>query len=420
MQTSKKRISIKLLGLLLGLSCFITACKKEEIKEEVKEDPIINEVEEANLEFLDGKVVANTKIDLFELNDDKLEKIGSIDPKFRIDLSDKVYKKYINIKDTNYYIETNNISLSDSWHQKTNHLIPFNKNLKTKDNYKVYDSKNNLLIEFNKSSSYPIYILENDDYKYGVLFQNEMVYIDKNDIESIYDNTNSNEAVGDDIAVLMYHFFYSLENGEEGKDANFIEINDFRNQLSRLKDYNYASLSMKEVYEFMMNRAQIPLNSVAITIDDNDPSVYKYAYPALYEYGMNATVFLITGSEDAYLSYENIEMREAGIELQSHSWQMHQGGCEGMGHGGRLLCTDYETGVNDTRMSFDYVDGGFVYCYPFGDYNDEAKRIIKDAGAKLAFTTEHGKIRQGMDLLQLPRIRISKDMSIDSFVGSID
>ncbi|NCB32567.1 MAG: hypothetical protein EOM64_01575 [Erysipelotrichia bacterium] len=119
------------------------------------------------------------------------------------------------------------------------------------------------------------------------------------------------------------------------------------------------------------------------------------------------------------MPYDLWEMREDGIELQSHSFLMHQGGCSGQGHGGRLLCTDYETGVADTKQSFDYLDGGFVYCYPFGDVNDSAETIIRDAGAKLAFTTEHGKIDPSMNPLRLPRIRIRGGESLEQFAASV-
>ena len=170
----------------------------------------------------------------------------------------------------------------------------------------------------------------------------------------------------------------------------------------------------------MEGRANIPSNSVSITIDDGDPSVFKYAYPIIKDFGMNATLFIIGGHEDPTLNYDYIMMREDGLELQSHGFLMHQGGCSGMGHGGRLLCVDYETGVEDTRMSFDYVDGGFVYCYPFGDINENAKNIVRDAGAKLAFTTVFGKIKPSMDLLELPRIRVTGGNGITAFMNNVN
>ena len=176
---------------------------------------------------------------------------------------------------------------------------------------------------------------------------------------------------------------------------------------------------MREVLYFMEDRAQIPSKSLAITIDDGDPTVHKYAYPVFQKYGLNATLFLICGWEDATMSYDFWEMREDGLELQSHGFLTHQGGCSGMGHGGKLLCMDHDEGVEDTKMSLDYVDGGFVYCYPFGDVNDSAKQILNDAGVKMAFTTANGWISPGMDLLELPRVRVHGGNSLESFANSI-
>ena len=119
------------------------------------------------------------------------------------------------------------------------------------------------------------------------------------------------------------------------------------------------------------------------------------------------------------MSWDLWEMREAGLELQSHGFLTHQGGCPGMGYGGRILCMDYNEGVQDTIMSFDYVDGGFVYCYPFGDVNEHAKQILRDAGALMAFTTEPGIIYRGMDILELPRVRVIGGNGLATFAGSL-
>ena len=86
---------------------------------------------------------------------------------------------------------------------------------------------------------------------------------------------------------------------------------------------------MREVYYFMTGRANVPAHSLAITIDDGDPSVHEYAFPVFQKNGLNATLFLICGWEDPTLSYDFWEMREDGLELQSHGFLTHQGGCAG-------------------------------------------------------------------------------------------
>lgn len=418
MLTSRKKTKLKFLGVILGLSCFIIGCSKQISVNENK--TIENEVINVDSALLNNKVTPKTDSKIYKLENNSIIEVGTVKTNSNLDLSDETYKNFIKLKNSNLYVDSNDILKSDRWYEKRNNLIPFNKNIKTKNVHSLYDEKNNLVITLNYSTDYPVYILENDNQMYGIDFQNEILYIRKDEIETMYDSNNSNQDVGNTISVLMYHFFYSEANNETRKDVNFVEVNEFDEQLDKLQENNFKTLSMRETYEFMKGRAQIPSKSVVITIDDGDPSVYKYAYPVIKEHKMNATLFLITGQEDPTLSYDYIMMREDGLELQSHSWQMHQGGCSGMGHGGRLLCVDYETGVLDTKMSFDYVDGGYVYCYPFGDVNENAKKIISDGGAKMAFTTKYGKIEKGMDLLELPRIRVSGGNSIESFMSSID
>ena len=398
----------------------LNSCSRQEkqIENEVS-TPVVNEEVSIDESLFNIKVNPVSESSLYKIINDEFVEVGIAYPGFNIDLGNEGFQDYIKVKDSDYYINVSDIAKSERWYEKRNNLIAFNQNIKTKENYGLYDIKGNLVAKMLVGDEYPIYIQKNDDNRYGVLFQNEILYINESEVDSIYDNQNTAAEYGDEISVLMYHFFYSEENGEKRKDVNFVEVNEFDEQLDSLSNNGFATLSMIEVYEFVKGRANIPLNSVAITIDDGDPSVYKYAYQIIKEHHMNATLFLITGQEDPTLSYDYIMMREDGLELQSHSWQMHQGGCSGMGHGGRLLCTDYETGVLDTKMSMDYVDGGFVYCYPFGDVNEHAKNIVSDGGAKMAFTTANGKVKQGMDLLELPRVRVSGGNSIDSFMSSI-
>ena len=112
-------------------------------------------------------------------------------------------------------------------------------------------------------------------------------------------------------------------------------------------------------------------------------------------------------------------MKQNGMELQSHSYDMHTGGCEG-GHGGALRCVAHDEGVTDTEKSFSIIGGGNVYCYPYGDVTDSALQIMKDAGVHMAFTTNYGKIEPGMDKLQLPRVRIFGDADIQQFIYSLE
>ena len=423
MQISQKKIKRRFLGLILGLSCLIGlyGCSKKTVVEEVVEEVVIEEtiVEdiEINEDLFNVKNITLNDTALYRVINDELIEVGNVNANVNLDMSDITHLNYLNIKDTDLYVNTKDLQVSERWYEKRNHLVPYNMNIKTNSSYTLYDVKGNPLMTINSEDEYPLYVIEDD--KYGILFQNEIVYMDKDNVNSMYENLNSDIEMGNELAVLMYHFFYDESQGESRKDGNFVEVNELREQLQTLQDNGYSTLTMQEVLLFMENKANIPSRSVVITIDDGDPSVFKYAYPVIKEFNMNATLFLIAGHEDPILNYDYIMMREDGLELQSHGFLMHQGGCP-QGHGGRLLCVDYETGVEDTRMSLDYVDGGFVYCYPFGDVNENAKKIVGDAGVKMAFTTVFGKIKPGMDLLELPRIRVTGGNGIKAFMNNIN
>ena len=84
---------------------------------------------------------------------------------------------------------------------------------------------------------------------------------------------------------------------------------------------------------------------MCIRDSDGTASIYKYAYPLLKKYGDSATLFLIGNHlKDDKLPQSFQEMKQNGMELQSHSYGMHTGGCEG-GHGGALRCVAHDEGV---------------------------------------------------------------------------
>ena len=48
-----------------------------------------------------------------------------------------------------------------------------------------------------------------------------------------------------------------------------------------------------------------------------------------------------------------------------------------------------------------------AFAYPYGDYTQQCRDIVEEAGFLCAVTTEGGKAKPGMDPLLLPRVRMS-------------
>ena len=218
------------------------------------------------------------------------------------------------------------------------------------------------------------------------------------------------------IPVLMYHFFYDSSIGETPEDSNFTDSVMFDQQMKYLVDNSYYFPTWDELVSYINGNLYLPEKSIIITADDGNPTFFNKAYPILVKYQIPATSFLITSWSG---NPDSLNVDRSLISFQSHSHAMHDGGCS-EGHGGRFMCIDYKSGIDDLNTSKQILGSSDAFCYPFGDYNDSAKQMLSDTGFKVAVTTEYGNVRIGDDKLSLPRIRISGGIDLSDFISSIN
>ena len=215
------------------------------------------------------------------------------------------------------------------------------------------------------------------------------------------------------LPVLMYHFFYDESAGETGRDNNYLEIHDFEEQIKYLSENNYYVPTWDEVEGYISGTNGLPLKSVVITVDDGDESFFRLAKPILEKYNFQATSFVIT-SWYGHLVAPN---QSPSIDFQSHSDSMHEPGSDGKG---AFLTISYEDACKDLETSRSILGQNCkVFCYPFGHFNDRCKKILTDCNYTLAFTVKNGRVFPGDDPLELPRVRISKGESLNSFISKV-
>ena len=428
----KNRFPVSVLGiclvcavLLLIISLILRGCGKTEQEypgsESASETPAASQIRDSSdySPFVGHKVRIAEDCDLFLVSDNGMEPCGHVTAGALLDISGTKEGGYLEVSDSPFCIPGSAAEASDRWYRNDTNLIPYAEDLTTNDSFTLSDEAGNPVLTSERSLTFPVYVKPGEDNRYGIRFMNGIYYVDASSVKEVQAADRSAEATAQEVPVLMYHFFYSEAEGGTRIDGNYVEVNELDEQLNYIHEQNFHACTMREILYWMEGRAILPEKSIAITIDDADPSVHQYAMPVFVKYGLHATNFVICGWQPAEMPYELWEMRENGLELQSHGFLTHTGGCSGMGHGGLLLCMDHESGVEDVKRSFDYVDGGFVFCYPFGDINDNAENIVRDAGGKLAFTTEGGRIHPGMDPLALPRVRVTGGNGLSAFAASI-
>lgn len=369
-------------------------------------------------------VAASQSVDIFIKNENETyDRIATLSPNTVVALASReqqnMEEPYFQLLDSDYYIDANMVMPSVEQVKPSDVIpfVPYNENIQTNSSYRLYDEASQEIASVMVATSYPIYIKE--EQRYGINLDGHLFYVDKNDVESVVPTMNSDAEVAKEVPVLMYHAFYDASNPPEKLDGNYVEKETFRSQLQYLKENSFTTLRMQDLEKFLDGKTQLPRKSVAITMDDGYESEALIAAPLLHEYGFYGTAFLITswyGSGELPQFWKDAP--SLGLEMQSHSNGMHAGGCSEQ-HGGKILCVDQDEGVNDIKTSMN-ITGGNVFCYPFGDFNDHAKNILKLAGIHMAFTVQNGTVEPGMDKLELPRIRIHGEGSLKSFAAGIN
>ena len=216
----------------------------------------------------------------------------------------------------------------------------------------------------------------------------------------------------DGLPVLMYHFFYDKSKGETAKDGNWIEISDFEEQVKYLAENDFYFPTWQEVEDYIDEKTELPEKSVVITVDDGDPTFFDLAVPIIQKYNVQATSFVV-----AYWYGDRAENKEQNISYQSHSYDMHKAGSNGKG---AMLSLSNDKIKEDLELSSQVLGGATIFCYPFGHYNENCFKVLKDADFKLAFTVEGGRVTKKANKYNLPRVRISGNTSISAFIKKVE
>lgn len=358
------------------------------------------------------------------LYNEKEEEIGKIGKDVELTLNNiNIDKdtKYFSIKDLEgYYIKYEDVDKIDNLtdvDQRYKEYIPFNQNILTGDTTNFYDENDNLIYSLKEELSLPIIIKEDD--KYGVEYNNRLLYVKIEDVKEVVDNHNTDKTNSTGIAVLNYHAFYDENDAEARANCNTSICHSkkqFRSQLDLIKEKGMLTLKMKEVEMYIDGKIRLP-KSVLITIDDGGRT--KDGIDLLTEYKMYATIFLVTAWFDP-----NDYYKTEYIELHSHSDNLHKVGDCPTGQGGGIQCLDEKTIQEDLKKSREKLNNTTYFCYPFYEYNEYSIKMLKEAGFTMAFIGESTRsdnlVHVGSDKFRLRRFVIADITTIEGLTRYFD
>ena len=197
----------------------------------------------------------------------------------------------------------------------------------------------------------------------------------------------------------MYHRF------EENKyPSTNIKINDFKKHLEIIEENKIKFINPKNFEdELKNNKLQ---KKVLLTIDDGFLSFYENAWPILKNKKIPFILFISTREVGNfnYMSWEQIKeiSEENFVEIGNHS-HTHEYLAD---ENNEVIKEDIEKSISIFKKNLGKNSNFF--SYPFGEYSNNFKNIIKQFGFKFAFGQHSGVIDDTKDFYELPRYPINE------------
>ena len=201
------------------------------------------------------------------------------------------------------------------------------------------------------------------------------------------------------IIVLMYHRF------EENKyPSTNIKVNNFIEHLDLIKESRIKFINPDNFENALLNQKNE--KKILLTIDDGFKSFYDNAWPILKEQEIPFILFVNTREVGTYgyMNWAQIKeiSKEKFVHIGNHSFSHEY-----------LVDTKNEEIIYDINRAMIDLKNNLGYnspffSYPFGEYSNNFKKIVKDFGFRYAFGQHSGVTDETKDFYELPRFPINE------------
>jgi peptidoglycan/xylan/chitin deacetylase (PgdA/CDA1 family) len=197
----------------------------------------------------------------------------------------------------------------------------------------------------------------------------------------------------------MYHRF-----DENKYPSTNIRVNDFIKHLNLIKKYHFKFVKPSNFENSLLNKKNE--KKILLTIDDGFKSFYDNAWPILKEKKIPFILFVNTREIGTYgyMNWSQINeiAKEKFVHIGNHSFS-HEYLVDQQK---KEIIYDINRSITDLKKNLGYNSPFF--SYPFGEYSNTFKNIIKNFGFKYAFGQHSGVADETKDFYELPRFPINE------------
>ncbi len=237
---------------------------------------------------------------------------------------------------------------------------------------------------------------------------------------------------GRTLPVLMYHHISPQPGLVTCSPGNF------RSQMAWLAENGWQTLSTA-AFAAAVDNGVIPDKSVLLTFDDGYLDNRVHAQAILQEFGLRATIFVITAwlgngparplagqagapalpdhrqamhaasagrYDDAFLRWSEVEaMRAGGIfDFHSHTHTHTRWDRRIADPAARRSALAADLAQSRAVLSERLGESSSHLCWPQGYFDASYQQIAAAAGFRHLYTTEHGVVRANVDPARIPRL----------------
>jgi len=190
----------------------------------------------------------------------------------------------------------------------------------------------------------------------------------------------------------------------------------FKKQLLFLKDNNFNSLSLKDIFTQLKSKEGFKGKNVCLTFDDGLSSHFDLAYPLLMESGLKGSFFIIAGfvGKEGYAGWAQLrQMLDSGMEIGSH----------GLSHNLLNIMPDEQL-KKELYLSRRILEDGLgkeisVLSVPRGQYNRRVKMAAVALGYKVICSSASSYTDRYSSPFALGRFFMQSGDSFDDFKNII-
>lgn len=223
------------------------------------------------------------------------------------------------------------------------------------------------------------------------------------------------------VPVLMFHDV-GYVGVKEYSDANFIFKDNLERKLNILIDNGYTTITTKDLYDNWAYGKELPEKPVLLTFDDGYASHFTFVKNLLTRLKVKATFYIIQDRLEMRIYSRDLyglkELYESGQEIGVHTYSHPD-----------LTKLSYEEMYKEISSCKDFLESELdikvdTFSYPFGIYNDEVIKAVKELGFKTAVTTKEGLGRPDQfnadNILKISRYNIYNSTSDQMFQKMLD